>query len=98
MAAVPQSPITLSFEDAHHMVERHAAQVRPGSSEAARLLASAGRVLAQSLIADRDFPAFRRAMRDGYALRAADLAQLPAELQVIAEIRAGAPPEDLPAE
>lgn len=33
-----------------------------------------GRVLAEPVRADRDWPPFRRAMRDGYALRAADAA------------------------
>jgi len=36
-------------------------------------------------------------MRDGYAVRAADLARLPATLVVVGEIRAGAKPEDMPA-
>ncbi len=97
-AALPQQPTVLSFEDARHVVERHAAEVRPGETETAQLLASNGRVLAKAVVADRDFPPFRRAMRDGYAVRAGDLAQLPATLDVIAEIKAGAAPEDLPAE
>jgi len=98
MAALSQPPTILSFEDARHVVERHAAQVRRGELEAAQLLASAGRVLGKAVAADRDFPPFRRAMRDGYAVRAADLAQLTATLEVIAEIKAGIAPEDLPAE
>jgi molybdopterin molybdotransferase len=98
MAAAPQSPTVLSFEDARHLVDQHAARVQPGSTETVRLLASQDRVLAQTVTADRDFPPFRRAMRDGYAVRAADLATLPATLEVIAEIKAGASPEDLPAE
>jgi molybdopterin molybdotransferase len=35
-------------------------------------------------------------MRDGYAVRAEDLAHLPVTLQVVGEIKAGASPEDLP--
>jgi molybdopterin molybdotransferase len=98
MAALPQQPTILSFEDARHVVEGYAAGVRPDKKETLGLLASAGRVLAEPVLADRDFPPFRRAMRDGYAVRASDLAQLPATLAVIAEIKAGAAPEDLPAE
>ena len=98
MAAAPQPPTTLSFEDARHTVERHASEVRPVGTESVDLLASLGRVLAQSVSADRDFPPFRRAMRDGYAVRAADLAHLPATLQVVGEIKAGVAPEDLPLE
>jgi molybdopterin molybdotransferase len=96
MAAAPQSPSILSFEDARHIVEQRAAQVRPAGTESVEILASTNRVLAHTVTADRDFPPFRRAMRDGYALRAADLANLPATLEVIAEIRAGAAPEALP--
>src|ERR1700757_3977110 len=98
MAAAPQQPAVLSFEDARHLVEHHAAQVQPGDEEPVHLLAGAGRVLARPIIADRDFPPFRRAMRDGYALRAADLTNLPVTLEVIGEIKAGAAPEALPRE
>src|SRR5882762_3584445 len=98
MAALPQQPTILSFEYARHVVERHAARVRQGDLEAAQLLASAGRVLAKPVLADRDFPPFRRAMRDGYAVRAADLSQLPATLEVIAEVKAGIAPEEVPPE
>jgi molybdopterin molybdotransferase len=98
MAAAPQPPTTLSFEDARHVVEQHARAVRPGGTECVDLLASRGRVLAQDVVADRDFPPFRRAMRDGYAVRAADLARLPGTLQVIGEIKAGAAVEDVPLE
>jgi len=98
MAALPQPPTILSFEEARHVVEGQAAQVRPRTKEKVDLLASLGRVLAEPIAADRDFPPFRRAMRDGYALRAADLASLPATLDVIGEIKAGAPPEAVPRE
>jgi len=98
MAVVSQASTILTFEEARHTVEQHATGMRPAVVETVDLLASVNRVLAQSVIADRDFPPFRRAMRDGYAVRAADLANLPATLQVIGEIKAGAPPESLPAE
>ncbi len=97
MAAVPQQTSILSFEDARHLVECHAAQVRAGDVELLQILGAAGRVLARPIVADRDFPPFRRAMRDGYAVRASDLTNIPAALEVIAEIKAGATPEDLPA-
>jgi molybdopterin molybdotransferase len=47
---------------------------------------AAGRVLAENVAADRDTPALSRSMRDGYAVRALDL---PGELEVIGEVRAG---------
>jgi molybdopterin molybdotransferase len=97
MAAVPETPAILSFEEARHLVERHAAGVGPTGVENVDLLNASNRILAQTVSADRDFPPFRRAMRDGYAVRAADLAQLPATLDVIGEIKAGAAPRDLPA-
>src|SRR5579863_9333108 len=98
MAALPQQPAVLSFEEARHVVEQHAVQVRPGGVEGVDLLSALGRVLALPISADRDFPPFRRAMRDGYAVRAADLGQLPVTLEVIGEIKAGAAPADIPTE
>lgn len=50
------------------------------------LEAAAGRVLAEPIAADRDYPALARSVRDGYAVRAIDL---PGELEVIGEVRAG---------
>jgi len=48
------------------------------------------RVLAQEICADRDYPPFDRAARDGFAVRAADCAKAGAALRVIGEIAAGA--------
>src|SRR5690242_15140453 len=48
------------------------------------------RVLAESIIADIDLPPFDRARMDGYAVRSADLATVPAVLRVIGEVPAGA--------
>ena len=93
---IARMPSVLSFEDARHAVEAHARNVRPAGSECVSLLEATGRVLAERLYADRDFPPFPRAARDGYALRAADVAQLPATLEVIAEIKAGVRPEEIP--
>ena len=97
MAGVSEQSKVLSFEDARHEVEQRAASVRLGGVEFIPLGDSAGRVLAKPITADRDYPPFPRAMRDGYAVRAADLAQLPATLEVIGEIKAGAEPKDVPA-
>lgn len=79
----------LTFDEAHAVVERQAAIVQVSVSERVPLLAAQHRVLAQDVIADRDLPPFRRAARDGYAVRAADIASPPAELKLIGEIRAG---------
>lgn len=50
------------------------------------MLAAAGRVLAEDVAADRDYPPFPRSVRDGFAVRSADL---PGRLRVIGEVRAG---------
>jgi molybdopterin molybdotransferase len=83
--------IALSFKEARHLVEAHASTLHPRRQELTSLVSSIGRVLAEPITADRDFPSFPRAARDGYALRAEDLKELPARLHVITEIRAGAP-------
>ncbi|HLI86774.1 MAG TPA: gephyrin-like molybdotransferase Glp [Bryobacteraceae bacterium] len=76
-----------SFTEARQSVldEVRGAGLAPPVEEA--LLAQAcGRVLAEDVAADRDTPALARSMRDGYAVRARDL---PGELEVIGEVRAG---------
>jgi len=83
----------LSFEKARRLVEEHAERVSPPEVETIDLLAALGRVLAEDILADRDFPPFPRATRDGYAVRSADLTKVPARLEVIAEIKAGETPE-----
>ncbi len=98
MTAAPENPRILSFEEAREVVEEHAARLRPHGKECVSLLHSVNRVLAEPVIADRDFPPFPRATRDGYAVRAADLKQLPATLDVIAEIKAGVAREEIPIE
>ena len=96
MAAAPEASSILSFEDARHLVEDHATRLRPRGKELVELLEGAGQVLAEPIVADRNFPPFARAMRDGYAVQAADLSQLPATLEVIGEIKAGAHADDIP--
>ena len=75
------------------MVEEHAVGVCSGEVETVDLLAGLGRVLAEEILADRDFPPFDRATRDGYAVRAADLAEVPARLEVVGAVKAGDWPE-----
>jgi len=82
--------VILSFEQARHVVEEHAAALRPHGKELVELLDSQGQILAEPVIADRNFPPFPRATRDGYAVRANDIANLPARLKVVGEIKAGA--------
>ena len=48
-----------------------------------------GRVLAENVVADRNYPPFDRSIRDGFAVRASDAAQPGARLRIIGESRAG---------
>jgi len=50
---------------------------------------AAGRVLAQDLCAKRNQPPFAASAMDGYAVKAIDVEQVPAELKVIGEAPAG---------
>jgi molybdopterin molybdotransferase len=55
-------------------------------SERIELPFSAGRILAEEIRSDRDYPPFPRSVRDGFAVHAADL---PGRVKVIGEVRAG---------
>jgi molybdopterin molybdotransferase len=57
--------------------------------ETVPLEASLGRVLAEEIRADRDYPPFHRSTRDGFAVRAGDIVQVPVRLKCLGEIRAG---------
>ncbi len=92
-ASVTPAARVVSFEEARRLVEQHALGVCPGAVETLDLLASPGRVLAERIVADRDFPPFARATRDGYAVRSTDVAQVPARLEVLGEVKAGDWPE-----
>jgi molybdopterin molybdotransferase len=94
MTAQSTEPLVLTFDEARRVVEDHASRVAPGATETLGLLPAAGRVLAEPITADRDIPPFPRSTRDGYAVRAGDLGELPARLKVIGEIKAG--PAQLP--
>ena len=82
----------LTFEEARSAVEQHAATIPRPAVETVQLDATLSRILAEPIIADRDVPPFPRAMRDGYAVRAADLATLPTRLKILGEIKAGGDP------
>lgn len=78
---------TLTFSEARESVVSRVRNARRlPAVEEVRLPEAAGRVLADDVAADRDSPALARSVRDGYAVRAIDL---PGELEVIGEVRAG---------
>src|ERR1051326_3183046 len=85
------SPATgvLSFEEASEVVHHYCQSLRPPATELIALLHALDRVLAMPILADRDFPPFPRATRDGYAARSADLKIIPATLRVVGQIKAG---------
>lgn len=80
----------LTFSEARQLVESYAAQVSPSDPELLPLLDSVGLALAEDLRADRDFPPFPRATRDGYAVRSHDVQSTPAKLRCVGELKAGA--------
>jgi len=83
----------LSFPDARRLVEEYALTLSPTPAEMLPLLDASGLVLAEDLRADRDFPPFPRATRDGFAIRSSDGITTPAALRCVGEIKAGATPE-----
>jgi molybdopterin molybdotransferase len=78
---------TLTFEQARQCVLDKVSESNPERAvEQVSLSEAAGRVLAQPVLADRDYPPVSRSVRDGFAVRAADL---PGNLLLIGEVRAG---------
>ncbi len=79
----------LTFLDARALVLREVRAHRiPPGVEYVPLADCQGRVLAEDTVADRDYPPFDRSVRDGFAVKAADL---PGRVRVVGEARAGAP-------
>jgi molybdopterin molybdotransferase len=84
----------LSFEAARaKVIEIVGAQAGPPETEivgiAIEPVYALGRVLAEDVTADRDYPPFDRSTRDGYAVRSLDAAQPGAKLRLVGESRAG---------
>ena len=76
----------ISISDATSLVLQHTTAL---SVESVNLSEALNRVLAEDIIADCDLPPFDRAQMDGYAVRAADVANTPARLGVVGESAAG---------
>ena len=82
----------LSFEEARAIVSQRTRETMGRLPvESVPLDAAPGRVLAREIRADRDYPPFNRSARDGFAVIASDVANLPATLELIGETRAGEP-------
>jgi len=89
MPAPSPAENVLNFDEARCCVEDRARSLRPSGQEPLSVLACIGRILAEDIHADRDLPPFRRATRDGFAVRAGDVAKVPATLKIIGQIKAG---------
>ncbi|MGC9198027.1 MAG: gephyrin-like molybdotransferase Glp [Acidobacteriaceae bacterium] len=85
----------LRFEEALAVVQRHAqGWSHAPLVETVELVSAGGRVLAREVLADRDQPSFDRATRDGFAVRAGDVAEdatadAAGRLRVVGSLRAG---------
>ncbi len=80
----------LSFEQALSTVREKLRVATPcTANETLALSAVRGRVLAEDVFADRDYPPFNRSTRDGYAVRSADVGEVPGTLECLGEVRAG---------
>jgi molybdopterin molybdotransferase len=68
-------------------------RVRPLPAEDVALREALGRVLAEDVVAPEPVPGFDNSAMDGYAIRSADTAAVPARLRIAGESRAGHPAE-----
>lgn len=81
-----ETPPVIPVETALKIVLSHAP---PLPSETVPVDEAPGRILAEDVGADRDFPPFDRSAMDGFAVRASDVAAAPVLLDVVAQVRAG---------
>ena len=80
----------LSYTDARQKVIEVAGAIqRPLLRVNVEIEQAFGRILAEPVLADRDYPPFNRSTRDGFAVRAADAHAPGARLECIGELRAG---------
>ena len=76
----------LPYETATRLLLKH---MPLPSTEVIPLAETLGRVIACSVEADQNIPAFDKSVMDGYAVRSCDTGITPSSLQVVAEIPAG---------
>lgn len=83
----PVSVAALPFEEARKIVLNTVRSLQTSRNiESVPLDEAHRRVLGQDVLADRDYPALRRSLRDGFAVKARDL---PGRLKIRGEVRAG---------
>ncbi len=89
---VEENKRVLEFDEARRIVVAAVQSLtRARNIESADLAHAHGRVLAEAIRADRDYPALRRSLRDGFAVKSSDV---PGTLRVRGEVRAGEPEQD----
>src|SRR5687768_5984419 len=76
----------LSYIEAQHIIKSFA---RSFGTEKVSLDDALGRVLAEKIIADRDYPPFNRSAMDGYAIQSEDFEKGIKQFKVIDTIYAG---------
>lgn len=76
----------ISHEEALRLIEARVGLLEPEEVAIADL---AGRTLAGDVVSPVASPPFDKAAMDGYAVRASDVRDLPAELEIVGECRAG---------
>ncbi len=87
MSESPGQKSPLEFEQARQIVIEQTRQMPgEGLAESVRHDEAYGRVLARNALADRDYPALRRSLRDGFAVKSENL---PGTLRIRGEVRAG---------
>src|ERR1700687_4037546 len=80
----------LSYFDARQKVIEVAGSLpRPLLRTHVEIERAFGRILAEPVLSDRDYPPFHRSTRDGFALWAADAPAPGVRLECIGELRAG---------
>ena len=67
-------------------------KINPLDTEEVALRQALGRALAEEVRANRDLPPYDVSAMDGYAVRAADIADIPRTLKIIEDIKAGDAP------
>ena len=79
--------VPLEFDQARTIVIEAVRSLRtPRRTEPLPLERADGRILAEDVLADRDYPALDRSLRDGFAVRSNDV---PGMLRIAGEVRAG---------
>lgn len=84
--AVHKRRPVLSVEEAQRHILDTVDVLEP---EQTPILEAIDRVLAESIVADRDIPPLTNSAMDGYAVRGEDVAQAPTRLEVVGEVAAG---------